>query len=119
MHSAQGEDKRALGIAGIGCEVYSWRVRAGAKSGNGAQIDLVLERQDGNVNLCEMKFYRVPYEITAEEEKKLLNRREAFRADTGTSANCRITVIAAEGLKPGRHSAVAQNILTLEDLLAS
>ena len=36
-----------------------------------------------------MKFYRAPYEITAEEEAKLLNRREAFCKDTGTSANCR------------------------------
>ena len=111
--------KRALGISGIGCEVYSWRTRTGSKSGKGAQIDLVLERQDGNVNLCEMKFYRTPYEITAAEEEKLLNRREAFRADTGTTANCRITIIAAEGIKPGAHSAVAQNTLSLDDLLIS
>lgn len=109
--------KKALGISGIGCEVYSWRNRAKSTSERGAQIDLVLERQDGNVNLCEMKFYRTPYEITAEEEAKLLNRREAFRADTGTSANCRITIIATEGIKPGVHSAVAQNTLTLDDLL--
>jgi hypothetical protein len=109
--------KKALGIAGVGCEVYSWRTRAGSKSERGAQIDLVLERQDGNVNLCEMKFYRTPYEISAEEESKLLNRREAFRTDTGTSANCRITIIAAEGVKPGVHSGVAQNTLSIDDLL--
>ena len=111
--------KRALGISGIGCEVYSWRVRANAGLAKGAQIDLVIERQDGNVNLCEMKFYRTAYEITAEEETRLLNRREAFRRDTGTSANCRITIIAAAGVKPGAHAAVAQNILTLDDLLDS
>lgn len=111
--------KRALGISGIGCEVYSWRGRAGAGHGKGAQIDLVIERQDCNVNLCEIKFHRTPYEITAEEEAKLLNRREAFIADTETKANCRITVIAAEGVKPGAHAAVAQNVLTLEDILDS
>ena len=83
------------------------------------QTLLVLERQDGNVNLCEMKFYRAPCVITADEESKLLNRREAFRADTGTSANCRITVISAAGIKPGAHAGVAQNILTLDDLLES
>lgn len=111
--------KKALGISGIGCEVYSWRTVASAAAGKGAQIDLVLERQDGNVNLCEMKYYRTPYDVTAEEERKLLNRREAFRADTGTSANCRITIIAAEGIKSGIHAAVAQNTLTLDDLLES
>ena len=46
-------------------------------------------------------------------------RREAFRRETGTKVNCRITIIAAEGIKPGLHSAVAQNTLTLDDLLAS
>ena len=66
-----------------------------------------------------MKFYRTPYEITAEEESKLLNRREAFRKDTGTSANCRITIIAAEGVKQGAHAGVAQNALTINDLLDS
>ena len=71
------------------------------------------------MNLCEIKFHRTPYEITAEEEAKLLNRREAFIADTETKANCRITVIAAEGVKPGAHAAVAQNVLTLEDILDS
>ena len=111
--------KKALGISGIGCEVYSWRSRADDGGAKGAQIDLVIERQDGNVNLCEMKFYRTPYEITAEEETKLLNRREAFRAETGTSANCRITVIASAGIKPGVHAGVAQNVLTLDDLLES
>ena len=111
--------KKALGVSGVGCEVYSWRKRAETAKEKGAQIDLVLERQDGNINLCEMKFYRTPYEITAEEEMKLLNRREAFRKDTGTSSNCRITVIAAEGIKPGAHASVAQNTLTLDDLLDS
>lgn len=109
--------KKALGISGIGCEVYSWRTEAGSKAAKGAQIDLVLERQDRNVNLCEMKFYRTPFEITAEEEAKLLNRREAFRVDTGTTANCRITMIAAEGIKRGIHSAAVQNVLTLADLM--
>jgi hypothetical protein len=109
--------KKALGISGIGCEVYSWRGRTDARHGKGAQIDLVIERQDGNVNLCEMKFYRGPCEITAEEEAKLLNRREAFLADTGTTANCRITVISTAGIKPGVHAGVAQNTLTLDDLL--
>ncbi len=94
-------------------------MRAASPSEKGAQIDLVLERQDGNVNLCEMKFYRTPYEITAEEEAKLLNRREAFRKDTGTSANCRITIIAAEGIKQSAHAGVAQNALTIADILDS
>ena len=62
---------------------------------------------------------RILYEITAEEESILLNQHEAFRAKIGTTANCRITVIAAAGIKPGVHAGVAQNVLTLDDLLES
>ena len=38
---------------------------------------------------------------------------------SGTTANCRITAIAVEGIKPGMHASVAQNILTLDDFIVS
>ena len=48
-----------------------------------------------------------------------LDRSRFSASDTGTSANCRITVISAAGIKPGAHAGVAQNVLTLDDLLES
>lgn len=47
--------KRALGISGVSAEVYSLRMM-GNSSVSGAEIDLVLDRKDNIVNLCEMKY---------------------------------------------------------------
>ena len=52
--------KRALGISGVLTNVHSWR------NGN-AQIDLLLDRNDGIINICEMKYWAGPYAMTAED----------------------------------------------------
>lgn len=49
--------KNILGIQGIGSEAYSWR------SGE-AQIDLIIDRKDNVVNLCEIKFSLGKYKLT-------------------------------------------------------
>ena len=49
------------------------------KAGEGAQIDLVIKRSDGHVNLCEMKFYSSEASIDQKENLKLRNRKDAFR----------------------------------------
>ncbi len=108
--------KRALGISGIGSEVYSWRTPMEAGGGRGAQIDLVIERQDNTVNICEVKFCRSPYEITLDEADKANNRRERFLAETGYTGTCKLTLVASNGAKPGIHRGIFQNILTLDDL---
>jgi len=45
--------KKALGISGIETRSYSWK---SVTPENGAQIDLVIDRRDGVINICEMKF---------------------------------------------------------------
>jgi len=59
--------KRALGISGVFTEVYSWKCSASPEL-RGAQIDLLLVRKDGIVNLCEMKYSKGVYAIDAEED---------------------------------------------------
>ena len=36
----------------------------------GAQIDLLIDRNDDTINLCEMKYTNAPYTITEEEDEK-------------------------------------------------
>ena len=60
-----GQIKQALGIAVISTETSSWRSR---RSAPGAQVDLLIDRKDGIINLCEMKYSRVEYSISAKEE---------------------------------------------------
>ena len=107
--------KKALGISGVRTSAYSWRSSKDT-DGCGAQIDLVLDRNDGVVNLCEIKYSSVPYEIDAEEAAKLRNRKETFIRETGTRKTCRTTFITSAGLKPNKYRSIAEAEVTLDDL---
>jgi hypothetical protein len=63
LHSRQIKAK--LGIAGIISSEYAWQTKKD-ETGNGAQIDLLIDRNDGVINLCEMKFTKAPFKIDAD-----------------------------------------------------
>ena len=54
--------KNKLGISGVLSEIYSWD-KKGTSEEEGAQIDLLIDRRDRVINLCEIKFSTTPYEI--------------------------------------------------------
>jgi AAA+ ATPase superfamily predicted ATPase len=93
--------KKALGISGIRTEYYSWRSK---KSKPAAQIDLIIERADNIVNLCEVKYSRGKYTINAEEEEKLRNRITAFEQETSIRKAVQLTMISTYGLNDNAHS---------------
>ena len=111
--------KAALGISGVLTEVSSWRRNALAKEGRGAQIDLVIDRADRIVNLCEMKFAGDEYAIDDAEEKRLRNRRAAFIEETGTRKGCHVTMVTTYGIKRNRHSGIVQSQVTMDQLFAN
>lgn len=105
--------KRALKIDGISTLHYAWRSKT---SDPGAQIDLVVERADRIVNLCEIKYSQTPYSIDKDEYGKLLNRCKAFSEETGLRHATWLTMITSEGLANGMYSSVAQSSVKLDDL---
>ena len=70
--------KAALGIAGVLSNVYSW-CREADEMSDGAQIDLLIDRKDQVINLCEMKYSLSEYIIDAEYEQKLRNKKSTFK----------------------------------------
>lgn len=57
--------KEALGISGIATTVSTWRSNPDPpKNLPGAQIDMIIERADRVIHLCEMKFSQKAYNIT-------------------------------------------------------
>ena len=108
--------KNALGISGILTHEYAWRATVDDPETRGAQIDLVLDRADRTVNLCEMKYSAEPYEIDKDEDEKLRNRRALFSKETGGRKNCRTTMITANGVKRTKYWGVVQSEVTLGDL---
>ena len=107
--------KRALGISGIATTASKYLAQGG-DGRQGAQIDLVIDRADKNVNLCEMKFYAAEVSLDKEEDLKIRNRVEAVRAALGRRGTIFPTLVTTYGLKRGAHSGVIQNVITLDDL---
>lgn len=109
--------KAALGIAGVLSNVYSWRKEADEMS-DGAQIDLLIDRKDQVINLCEMKYSLSEYIIDAEFEQKLRNKKSAFINTTNTRKAVHLTMVTTFGIKTNAHSGIVQNEITLEDLFS-
>ena len=109
--------KAALGIAGVLSNVYSWRKEADETS-DGAQIDLLIDRKDQVINLCEMKYSLSEYIIDAEYEQKLRNKKSAFIDTTNTRKAVHLTMVTTFGIKVNAHSGIVQNEITLEDLFS-
>lgn len=106
--------KEALSIAGVLSQTSAWRSK---KKENGAQIDLVIDRRDHVINLCEMKFSIKPYTITKQYAERLQNKVEVFREETDTSKALHLTMITAKGLKQNNWSvSMVQNELNMGDL---
>ena len=74
--------KARLGISGIEANAYSWR---GKTVDEGlAQIDMLIDRADGVIDICEIKYSEVPYELSKEEDAKIVRRLDSFRRASRT-----------------------------------
>ncbi len=110
--------KRALGISGVLADVYSWRGHPERPGRKGAQIDLVIDRGDRMINICEMKYAPQEYVVSADEKVKMLHRVNVFREVSGTRKGILLTLVTTYGLKRNANGAVIQNVITLDDLFA-
>ncbi|MEM6965457.1 MAG: ATP-binding protein, partial [Bacteroidota bacterium] len=82
-HKHINEIKNALGIKMVYTEIYSLRV-AGSSEQEGFQVDLIIDRKDDSINLCEIKFHAAPYAIDKKYYNELILRRQRFRDFTKT-----------------------------------
>lgn len=110
-----GQIKQALGISGVQSRVCSWisKQETGHK---GAQIDLLIDRADQTVNVCEMKFTQSEYEITKSDEESFENKLEMFLQQTKTGKSLMFTLITSFGVKQNSYSGRVQRQVTLTDL---
>lgn len=108
--------KYALSIGGVVSNEYSWFVRR-TDDRPGAQIDLLLDRGDQTINICEIKYTSSSeFVLNEEEETKILSRRERFIEETGTTKAVHLTLITTRGLVHNSHSDIFQNVVVAESL---
>lgn len=107
--------KKALGIAGVETMEYAWR---STKTKPGAQIDLLIDRKDGVVNICEAKYTMTPYGIDAGYESALRHKMTAFISETSCKKALHLTFISLNGVAHNEYSGIVQNEITGDDLFA-
>ncbi len=109
--------KQKIGILGILSNESSWYVKADKKLGTaGTQIDLIIDRRDRVINLCEMKFSLSEYTIDKEYDAKLRKRIETFRKNTGTKKSVQIVFVTTYGVEANQYSGIIQKQVTMDDL---
>ncbi len=109
--------KQKIGILGILSTESSWLVKADKKLDTaGTQIDLIIDRRDRVINLCEMKFSLSEYAIDKDYDEKLRKRIETFRKNTKTKKAVQIVFVTTYGVESNQYSGIVQKQVTLDDL---
>ena len=113
--------KEALGISGIDTVDSGWRyIPAPGSDTQGAQIDLVIDRADRCMNLCEMKYSESEFVIEKEYAAKLQTKKHVFRQHALTKKTLFMTMITPYGVKKNAPAlGVVDNELTLDALFSS
>ena len=115
--------KTALGIGSVLSQQSSWYVEKrnlddDEENLNGAQIDLLIDRRDRAINLCEIKFYSGEFTIDKNYSLNLRNKVAAFKYASKTRKSIVPTMITTFGVKPNMYSGIIQQEVILEDLFA-
>lgn len=116
--------RKALGIEGVQTELSAW-TKLGRKVSDGEdtipeedglQIDMLLQRDDHVVNMCEMKFYNDEYTVSKAYHKTLVHRQNVLERELPANTVVHSTLVTTEGLKYNEYSSDFQKVVTLDDL---
>ena len=111
----QDEIRSALGIRGVQAEVYPWRTGGEGKT-DGAQIDMLIDRADRVMNVCEIKFSRSEFEIDKNYEADLRRKVDAVLEHAKNRRTPIMTLITTYGLKYNMYSSRIQKVVLMDDL---
>lgn len=111
------EIKFALGISGVLTKVYSWKHTPDDTCPLGAQIDLLIERADHVVNICEMKWSEGTFAIDKSYSTQLSEKVNVFRSVTKCRHTTHLTLVTSFGLAKNKYSSIVQSEVTLEQLM--
>lgn len=109
--------KKEIGIAAVYTEISSFR-KIGTNETKGFQIDLILDRKDDTINLCEVKYYGASFKVDKKYAKELNERRQRFIEYSKTKKQVFTTLITNHSLIENEHSqSVIDSSITLDEIL--
>lgn len=107
--------KDALKISGVSSYETLW-----AKKGNeeeiGTQIDLILDRADNVIDLCEVKFYNDLYSLNKDDYLKIERRKNIISSMVPKRKIIHSILITSYGLKKNEYSNAFVKTITIDDL---
>ena len=107
--------KKALGIEGVLTETSVWRYVPKGDKEDGAQIDLLIDRQDLCINICEIKFSTSEFTIDKRYAQELARKLQVFKDGTRTKKTLFLTMITTYGVKRNDYYVgLVQKELTIE-----
>jgi len=111
--------RHALAID-AGAQMGSWRYAPKQEGQEGAQIDLLFDRADNVITVCEIKYNEQPFIIDKHYAKILTNKLRVYQERSQTPKQLFLAMICAGGIKPSIYSEelVHGGIVTLDDLFA-
>jgi hypothetical protein len=113
-----GAIEKKLGISLIYTESSSWR--SPGNHAGGVQIDLLIDRRDQCINLCEMKFHNAIFSLDGKYAGLLRLRENIFKEQTKTRKQIFHTLITTFGLIPNEHSiGLIDSVVTMEDMFVN
>lgn len=107
--------KRALEIGGVSTTHSAWLKRDDDNE-EGTQIDLIINRSDNVVNMCEMKYYGDDFCVKKDYYRKILRRQEVLREILPAKTSIQSTLITTFGLAKNEYQGAFSNVITLDDL---
>lgn len=94
----------------------AWR-HEGKNEEDGAQIDLLFNRSDDAITICEIKYTEEPFKIDKEYFSQLRRKIEIYKKVTNTKKQIFLAFVTSSGLKPTVYSQEEVSaVVTLEDL---
>jgi uncharacterized protein len=109
--------KQALGITGVVSNVCSWRSRH-EEDKPGCQIDMLIDREDSVIDICEMKFTKEPLHISSDLYEEIRNRQARFLEATGTKKALHLVLVSANGVERNGYSSEFQKVISLDSLFS-
>ena len=109
--------KRKLGISGVLSDESSWfSSHTDEESSSGAQIDLLIDRRDQVINICEAKFSINEFQIDKDYDQRLRNKIAVFRQETRCKKTLQLTMITTFGVRKNKYSSIVTSEVLLDDL---
>ena len=108
--------KQALGISGVVTNTYSWQVKDDEIYGPGAQIDMLIERADNTINICEMKFSQNEFVIDKDYDANLRHKLARFGDSISRRKTLRLTMVTTYGVVHNAYWNRVQSEVVSDDL---